>query len=173
MYKHKYEPIHWPTDCRRIFLCPAVLRVLNDSKRGGQTHTHTSERGYTFLQKTPRTFTQYWYPPSSRKGLHDIPRPEKLCQKRHSYTMADGQNPLTSANLGGNHHLTGPIPSNNSWNTSEHGMGRASKNSNHLSHDNIIPEFRHTFLWRRETGIFTQRGGHPLHLFRVCHGTLS
>ena len=44
---------------------------------------------------------------------------------------------------------------------------------NHLSHDNQIPEVRHTFLWLRDNGILTQKSGNPLHLVRVCHGTLS
>ena len=87
--------------------------------------------------------------------------------------MADGHNPLPGAHLGKNHHLTGLILSSNKWHTSEHGLGRASKTNNHLSHDNQIHEVRHTFLWRRETGVFTKRGGHPLHLVRVFHGTLS
>ena len=87
--------------------------------------------------------------------------------------MADGHNPLPVAHLGGNHYPTGLILRKNRWHTSEHNLGRASKNNNHLSHDNQITEFRHTLLWQRETGVLTQRGGHPLHSVRVCHGTLS
>ena len=41
--------------------------------------------------------------------------------------MADRQNPLPGAHLGGNHHPTGLILSNNTRHTSEHGLGRASK----------------------------------------------
>ena len=44
---------------------------------------------------------------------------------------------------------------------------------NRLSHDNLIPKFRHDLLGQRETGIITQRGGHPLNLIRGFHGTLS
>ena len=87
--------------------------------------------------------------------------------------MVDGHNPLPGAHLGGNHHPTGLILRNNTWHTSEHSLGISSKNNDHLSYDNQIPEVRHIFLWQREIGIFTQRGGHPLHLVRVCHGTLS
>ena len=47
------------------------------------------------------------------------------------------------------------------------------KNDDHLTNDNKFTKVRHTFLWRRETGILTQRGGHPLHTVRVRHGTLS
>ena len=87
--------------------------------------------------------------------------------------MADNHDPLSGAHLGGNHHPTGLIPRNNAWHINEQGLGRASKNSNHLSHDNQIPKVRHTLLWRRETEIFTKRGRHPLHSVRVFHGTLS
>ena len=87
--------------------------------------------------------------------------------------MADGHNPLPGAHLGVNYHPTGLILRNNTWHTSEHGLGRSSKNNNHLSNHNQITEGRHTFLWIRDTGILTQRGGHPLHLVRVCHRTLS
>ena len=87
--------------------------------------------------------------------------------------MADKHNHLPGAHLGGNHHPARLIPRNNAWHTSEHGLGRASKNSNNILCDNQIPEVRHTLLSRIETGIFTQRGRHPLHLFRVFHGTLS
>ena len=87
--------------------------------------------------------------------------------------MADGQNPLSGAHMDINYHLTGLILRNNTWHTSEHGLGRASKNNTHLSNDNQITEVRHTFLRRRDNGILTQRGGHPLHLVRVCHGIIS
>ena len=97
---------------------------------------------------------------------------EKQGQKYHSDTMYDGHNPLPSAHLGGNHHQTGRIQSKNMWHNNEHGLGRALKH-HHLSHDNQIPEVRHTFLWQKETGIFTQRGGPPLNLVRGFHGTLS
>ena len=86
--------------------------------------------------------------------------------------MADDHKPLPGAHLGGNHHPTGIMPSNNVWHTSENGLGRALKNSNHLSHENQIPEVRNTFLWRRETGFFTQRGRHQLHLVKVSHRTI-
>ena len=62
--KHTSEHSHCSTGRRRIFLWHTVLRVLNYSKRGGQVHTHTSEGGYMFLQKTLRNSTQQWYPPS-------------------------------------------------------------------------------------------------------------
>ena len=87
--------------------------------------------------------------------------------------MVDYHYPLPGAHMGGNHHPTGIIPRNNMWHTSEHGIGRSSKNNNQISYDNQIPEVRRTFLWLRETGIFTQRGRHPLYLVRVCHGNLS
>ena len=87
--------------------------------------------------------------------------------------MADSHNTLPGEHMGGNNHPTGLILRNNTWHTSEHGMGRASKNNNHLSHDNQIPEVIHTFLWQRETCILIQRSGHPLHSVRVCHGSLS
>ena len=45
------EHSHRPTDHRRIFLRYAVLRVLYNSLKGVQTHTHPSERGYTFYRK--------------------------------------------------------------------------------------------------------------------------
>ena len=65
-YKHTSEHSHRPNYCRCIFLWRAVLRVLDNSKKGGQTHTHPSERGYTILQKTPQTFTRQWDPPSGQ-----------------------------------------------------------------------------------------------------------
>ena len=71
------------------------------------------------------------------------------------------------------HHLTIIILRNNTWHTSEHVLGRASKNNNYLSYNNQIPEVRQTFLWQKNTGIFTQTGGHPIHLVRVFHLTLS
>ena len=94
--------------------------------------------------------------------------------------MLDVQNPLPGEHLGVNNHPTGIIFRNSTWHTSEHSLGRASKDNNHLSNDNQITEVRHTFIWWRETGILTQRGGHPLHLVRVCqpgnnhdHGTMG
>ena len=87
--------------------------------------------------------------------------------------MSDGHNPLPGAHLGVNYHPNGLILSNNTWHTSEHGLGRASKNNNHLSDDNQIPEVGHTLICLGETGIFTQRDGHPLYSVRVFHGTLS
>ena len=87
--------------------------------------------------------------------------------------MADGHNPLLGTHLGGNHPSTGLILRNNTWHTSEHGLGRDSKNNNHLSHEKQITEVKHTFLCSIETRIRTQRSGQPLHLVRFCHGTLS
>ena len=87
--------------------------------------------------------------------------------------MLDNHNPLPGAHLGGNHHLTGLILRNNMWHTSEHGLGRASKKNDHLTNNNNFTKVRHTFLWRRQTGVLTQRSGHPLHTLRVRHGTLS
>ena len=52
-------------------------------------------------------------------------------------------------------------------------MGRASKHNNHLSHENEIPEVRHTVLWKIDNGVLKQRGEHPLYLVRVWYGTLS
>ena len=86
--------------------------------------------------------------------------------------MADRHNPLPGAHMGRNHHPNGLILRNNTWHTSEHSMGRASKNNNNLSHDNQIPEVRHTLIWQKDTGILTRKGGHPLYLVRVCHGNL-
>ena len=80
---------------------------------------------------------------------------------------------MPGAHLGRNNHPTGLILRNNTWHTSEHGLGRTSKNKNQLSHDKQITEVGHTLLCRRETGILTQRVGHPLHSVRVFHGTLS
>ena len=87
--------------------------------------------------------------------------------------MADSHNPLSGANLGRNYHLTGLILRNNTWHTSENGLGRSSKNHNHLSYENQITEVMHTCLWQRETGILTQIGGHVLHPVRVFHETIS
>ena len=87
--------------------------------------------------------------------------------------MADNHKPLPGAHLVGNHHLTGLVFGNNTWHTSGNGLGGASKNYDHLTNDNKVTKGRHTLLWWRETGIITQRGGHPLHTVRVCHGTLS
>ena len=87
--------------------------------------------------------------------------------------MSDGHYPLPGAYMGRNHHPTGLILMNNTWHISEHGLGRVSKNYNHLSNGNQITEGRHNFLWQRKTGILTKRGGHPLHSLRFCHGTLS
>ena len=86
--------------------------------------------------------------------------------------MADRHNHLPGAHLVRNHYLTGLIIMNNRWHTSEHGLGRPLKKNN-LWHDNQITEIGHTFLWRKETGILTQRGGKPLNLVRIFHGTLS
>ena len=86
--------------------------------------------------------------------------------------MADVHNTLPCDHLVGNHYPTGLIPRNNTWHTSEQSMGRALKNIYHLSYDNQIPEVGHTFLWGRETGIFAQRGIHPLHLVRIFLGIL-
>ena len=41
--------------------------------------------------------------------------------------MSDVQNPLLGTNMVRNHHLTGLILRNNTWHTSEHSLGRASK----------------------------------------------
>ena len=87
--------------------------------------------------------------------------------------MADKHNPLPGVHMGVNHHTTVLIPRNNTWHTSEHSLGRASQNRNHLSNDNEIPEFRYNLLCLRETGIFTQRSRHPLPLVRIFHGDLS
>ena len=81
--------------------------------------------------------------------------------------------PLPGAHLGGNHNPAGLILRNNTWHTSEHSLGRSSKNNNHLSNENQITEGRHTLIWQRETGILTQRGVYPLHSVRVCHVTIS
>ena len=87
--------------------------------------------------------------------------------------MVDGHNPLTGAHLGRNHHPTGLILRNNTWHTSEHGLGRASKDNYHLTNKNKLTKGRQSLLWLRETGIITQRGGKPLHTVRVRHGILS
>ena len=63
--------------------------------------------------------------------------------------MVDGNNPLPGVHLGGNYYPTGLILRNNTGHTSENGMGRASKNNNHISNDNQFTKGRHTFLWRR------------------------
>ena len=60
--------------------------------------------------------------------------------------MADNHKPMCGAHLGGKHHQIGLITSNNTRNTSEHSMGRASQNSNWLSNDNQIPEVSYTLL---------------------------
>ena len=62
--KHTSENSHSPTGRRRNFIWHAVLQVINNSLWGGQMHTHPSERGYTVLQKTSRTFPQQWDTPS-------------------------------------------------------------------------------------------------------------
>ena len=87
--------------------------------------------------------------------------------------MADDHKPLKGAHLVGNNHKTGLITRNKTQHTIIHGLGIASKNSNHLSNDNQIPEVRQTILWRIEAGIFTKRGRNPLPSVRVCHVTLS
>ena len=87
--------------------------------------------------------------------------------------MADYHDPLPGAHLGGNNYPTGLISRKNMWHTSEHGLGRASKNNNHLSYDNQILEVRHNFIWQIETVVFTQRGRNPLHSVRFFHGTIS
>ena len=50
-------------------------------------------------------------------------------------------------------------------------MTRGMRHLNCFSNNNQIPEFSHTIRWQRETGIFTQRGRHPIPLVRVCLGT--
>ena len=86
--------------------------------------------------------------------------------------MADDHKPLKGAHLVGNNHKTGLITRNKTQHTIIHGLGIASKNSNHLSNDNQIPEVRQTILWRIEAGIFTKRGRKQLYLVRIFHGTI-
>ena len=140
-----------------------IIRRLSATKlvRNNQ-ETHPSEKGHTLLQKTQRTFPRQRYPPSSWKGLPHIPHREKRVQKFHSDTVVDNHNPLPSAHLGGNHHPTWLIFGDNKCHTSEHGLGGASKNDNHLTYDNKFTKGRHTFFWWRKNGILTRRSGYPL-----------
>ena len=71
------------------------------------------------------------------------------------------------------HHLeTGLIPRNIGQHSSEHGVGRKSKNNNNISNDNQITEIWNTILWVGKPWILTQRGKYTLPMIRICNGDL-